>query len=224
MGEIEVTDLNINENKGREEKEFCGCGQIDDVFSSTVIRFFILMMSDQRIGADRDDLIKKIEGKQVVCKGDTDGPEYGQGETGIEPGLTGFVVSPHIPHGIKDGYNPQGGSDQGENHGKAVRPQSYGETGQKLKNRKNQSLTSLQSGNKRKDDMRKRSTEEQQEMNSRRLGRFFNVMTTRLPTSGISTASSRLKLLTTWGVETASIIIPSGYLCKSTRSSASILL
>ena len=66
------------------------------------------MMGNQRIGADRDDLVEEVEGEEVVGEGHTDGTEDGQGETGVETGLGMFVQSPHIAHGIEDGDGPEG--------------------------------------------------------------------------------------------------------------------
>ncbi len=66
-------------------------------------------------------------------------------------------------------------------------------------------------------------TDAQDETNSRRLGLFFRVMTTRLPMSGMITASSRVALSTTGAVtEAACMDILSDYPCRSTRSSLSM--
>ncbi len=81
------------------------------------------MMGNQRIGADRDDLVEEVQGKEVVGKGDPDGPERCQGKTGIEAGLGMFLEAPHIAHGVEDGNDPQRGGHQGEDHRQGVGPQ-----------------------------------------------------------------------------------------------------
>ena len=106
-GKVEGAGQHIDENHGRQQEGLGGCCQVDNVFPGAMIAFFILMMGDQRIGADGDDLVKEVQGEKIVGEGHTDGTEDGQREAGIEPGLGMFVQAPHISHGIEDGDGPE---------------------------------------------------------------------------------------------------------------------
>jgi hypothetical protein len=74
---------------------FGGSRQVDKIFTSAVISLLVLVVSNQGIGADRDNLVEKIHGEEVVGKGDADCSKDGQGETGIEPGL-GMLLRPRM--------------------------------------------------------------------------------------------------------------------------------
>jgi len=97
-GEIERSGQDIDENHGRQEKGLGGRGEIDQIFASAVVSFLVLMVGNQRIGADRDDFIKQVHGKEVVGEGNPYGAKDGQGETGVKASLGMFVQPPHVPH------------------------------------------------------------------------------------------------------------------------------
>ena len=80
QGELEralskVASQNIDKNHGRQYESLCSRSQVNNVLPGPSIPFFILMMSDQWVGADADNLIKEIQGKKVVRKSHTDSPE-----------------------------------------------------------------------------------------------------------------------------------------------------
>ena len=72
---IKVAGQNIDKDHGRQYKSLCSCGQVNNILPGPGIPFFILVMSDQWVGADTDDLIKEIQGKKVVRKSHTNSPE-----------------------------------------------------------------------------------------------------------------------------------------------------
>ena len=91
-------------------------------------------MSNQRISADTDNLIKEIHGKKVIRKGYADGTENSQSKTGVKPGLRMFLQPPHISHGIKSCAHPQATGNESEYHGHRVCPQGNAQARQNLKN------------------------------------------------------------------------------------------
>ncbi len=88
------------------------------------------MVGNQRIGADRDNLIKKVHGKEIIRKGNANGAKYRQRKTGVKPGLGMLLQPAHIAHRIVNRNGPQRGGDQGKDHRHRVRPQGNAYIGQ----------------------------------------------------------------------------------------------
>ena len=106
-GEIKRAGQHIDQDHGRQQEDLGGGGQVDDIFPASFVAFLVLVMGDQRIGADGDDLVEEIQGEQVVGEGHPDGPEDRQGKTGVEPGLGMLLEAAHVAHRIKDRNHPQ---------------------------------------------------------------------------------------------------------------------
>ena len=139
-GKIQGAGQDVNENHCRQEKCFGGGGQVNQILSAAIVSFIILMVGNQRIGADRDNLIEKIHGEKIVGKGHADGPEDGQGETGIKPSLCVFFESAHVAHRIKNGDRPERRGDEGEDHRHGIGTQRHGYSRQDGKHMKHQGL------------------------------------------------------------------------------------
>jgi hypothetical protein len=65
---IEGSAKHISEHHGRQQEELRSPYEIDQVFSAPGIGLLVLMMSDEGVGEDGDDFVKKIEGEYVRCK------------------------------------------------------------------------------------------------------------------------------------------------------------
>jgi hypothetical protein len=147
---VPVSD--VDQDHRRQDQALGGGGQVNDVLLGPFVALPVLVMGDQGVGADADDFIEEIEGEEVVGKGDPHGPEQGQGETGVEPGLGMLVQPPHVAGRVENRQNPEKGSGQGEDQGKGVHPQGHRNPGQNLEDRVDQGLAGQDQGNHRGDD------------------------------------------------------------------------
>ena len=123
VGEVEVPLQDVDQDHGRQHQALGGAGQIGEVFPAALVAFLVLVVGDQGIGADADNLVEKIQGKQVVGEGAADGAEQGQGEAGVEARLLMLVEAAHITRRVEHSDDPQERGGQREDHRERIRPQ-----------------------------------------------------------------------------------------------------
>jgi hypothetical protein len=87
-------------------------------------------LGDQRIGRQREHLVKQIEGQQVGRKGHADGRRNGDGKRGEIAGLRMLLERAHVADGIERGEEPEDRSDQGKEHPHGIDPQRQRHPGQ----------------------------------------------------------------------------------------------
>jgi hypothetical protein len=134
-GKVKGAGQDINQGHSRQDKELGRRSQVDNILSRSHVPLIILVVGNQRIGADRNDLVKEVQGEEVIGKGNTDGPEERQGKTGIKAGLGMFMQTAHVAHGIENRNDPQKRSGQGKYHGKGIDPESYAYAWENIENR-----------------------------------------------------------------------------------------
>jgi len=83
-------------------------------------------MHDQRIGHDRNDLVKQVQGEQASGQGSAQTRAYRYGVADIKAGLGMFVQCPHIADAVESGEYPQAGGDTGKDQTQAVQVELEG--------------------------------------------------------------------------------------------------
>ena len=85
-GEV-ATTFDEGVDHGRNAEGHRSSKQVGQVSPSAGSGFLVLMVSDQRPGGEREDLVEKIEGQQVAGEGNAESGGERQGEEGKEARL-----------------------------------------------------------------------------------------------------------------------------------------
>ena len=132
VGEVQGAGQHVDQHHRRQDQALGGGGQVDQVFLAALVAFLVLVMGDQRIGADADDLVEQIKREQVVGERAADGAEQRQGEAGVEARLRVLVEAAHVAGRVEDRQHPQERGGHGEDHRQRVGPQRDAQAGQQL--------------------------------------------------------------------------------------------
>ena len=94
--------------------------EIDQVFPSCKEGFRRLFMRYERVGRNRQQLIKNVKRDKIPRKGHAHSSENGQAETAVVPGLSMFFKCPKVPDGVDRHENPEKRRCQGEKKAESI--------------------------------------------------------------------------------------------------------
>src|SRR6187200_1051172 len=77
----------VNHHHGRQNQTFGRARQIRQILPGPLITFLVLVMRDERIGANTYYFVEQVKSQQVVRKRAADGAEQGERKTGVKASL-----------------------------------------------------------------------------------------------------------------------------------------
>ena len=125
----------VHPDDGKQQR-LAGGQRVDKIPAAAGASLVGAIVRDERIGRERQDLVKKEEGQQVRRKRESDGRGHAQRETREIPRLIPIPASPHVPDRIDRGHQPQHGGDQGEQQTEWIGAQMQGDPGDERQRRR----------------------------------------------------------------------------------------
>ena len=114
--EIQCSGEVVRPDDGGQQKTYRRGQQDPEVDPTGAHRFFSAMVSDQRVGRQRQYFVKDEDGQQVGGKRDAQCRRDRHRETRVEARLIHLVVASHVADGVDRGDDPQAGGDEAEEH------------------------------------------------------------------------------------------------------------
>jgi len=104
---VERPGKNVGENCCRKQQSLRRPHKVHNILFGPCVPLFILVMSDKRVGKNRYDFIKQIQGEEASRKGDALGAKNRYSETCVISRLGMLIKGAHVADVIKGGKDPQ---------------------------------------------------------------------------------------------------------------------